>query len=884
MKASDVRNRFIEYFKRHAHTHVASSRLIPENDPTLLFTNSGMVQFKNVFLGFDQRNYKRATTAQKCVRAGGKHNDLENVGHTSRHHTFFEMLGNFSFGDYFKTEAIKFAWDFLTNDLKIPKDRLYVTVHVSDDEASLIWENQEKVPKERISRFDADNFWQMGDTGPCGPCSEIFYDHGEKYGCGKSDCKVGCSCDRFVEIWNLVFMQFNKDAEGKITPLPKPSIDTGSGLERVTAVMQNVASNYETDLFTDLFKVMEQVSGQKYLRENLEDEVSIAMRVMADHARCATFLIADGVIPSNEGQGYVLRRIMRRGIRYGRKLGARSVLVPTAKKVIEMMSVAYPELKQREGLILSTLENEESKFGITLDTGNALLSEVLEKLKTSKIKTLPGETVFKLYDTYGFPLDLTSVIAKENGFEIDEMDFTKRMEQQKVQAKASWKGDVSSESSVGKLMQAAGKLGQTNFIGYESFEVETKVLALFSLAGESMASLAGEGFAVFQDTPFYAEGGGQVGDQGSGKNPTSKSEFKISNTKKIGSVYFHEIHGASRESLSKSPLKVGDTVELSVSSERRATMNNHSATHLLHAALRNVLGSHVGQAGSLVEPKRLRFDFTHSKPLSPSEVSQVEELVNQEIAASHQVGSKILPYKEAINSGAMAMFGEKYGDQVRVIKMGEFSTELCGGTHVPNTSVIRLFKIMSESGVSSGVRRIEAITGEVAVKFLLNRHQQLNQIEGSLKSEEGKALEKINKLSEQNKKLERDLKQAKTQGPGVNADTLLTTVRKVKDTSVISAVVDLDDRELLSSLADKLKDKIQSGIIILIGSSGESGASPIVVSVSKDLATRFHAGNILKSVASLMDGKGGGRPDFAQGSAPNSAKAHEAAAKAFDLI
>jgi alanyl-tRNA synthetase len=881
MKASEIRSRFIRYFVRQSHTHVPSSRLVPDNDPTLLFTNSGMVQFKNVFIGFDKRTYSRATTAQKCVRAGGKHNDLENVGHTSRHHTFFEMLGNFSFGDYFKKEAIHYAWDFLTNDLKISKDKLYVTVHISDDEAFGIWTSQEKVPAKRISRFDADNFWQMGDTGPCGPCSEIFYDHGEKFGCGKSDCKVGCSCDRFVEIWNLVFMQFNKDAEGKMSPLPKPSIDTGSGLERVTAVMQGVASNYETDLFTDLFCVMANLSGKKYVPGSTDDEISSSMRVMADHTRCATFLIADGIVPSNEGQGYVLRRIMRRGIRYGRKLSSESVIVPTAREVIKLMSEAYPELRERSDFILSTIVSEEVKFNSTLDIGTDLLNNVLSDLKSKKLKVVPGETVFKLYDTYGFPADLTTLIALESGFTIDEKDFDVRMKQQRVQAKASWKGGAQTESVTGLLMQSSSTLPATNFLGYESFEANSKILALFTEKGERTAVLNGAGYVVFDQTPFYAEGGGQVGDKGSLNY--SGTRFAVISTRKIGEVYFHEVDPKGF-SLGDKNLSEDASIELVVSIDRRSTMNNHSATHLLHAALRKVLGSHVSQAGSLVDSKRLRFDFTHTKPMTLDELNRVEGLVNAEIAASHQVASKVLPYKEAIGSGAIALFGEKYGDNVRVISMGDFSTELCGGTHVPNTSVIRLLKITSESGVSSGVRRIEAITGSAAVDFLFERHHQLSEIEEIMKSEEGKSTERVKKQVEQVKKLERELKQAKVQGQAVNLDDILAIAKKIKDVNVVSLVVPLDDRDLLSSLADKVKDKLQSGVIILIGSAAENGSSPIVVSVTKDLVGKYHAGNLLKSVAAFMDGKGGGRPDFAQGAAPSSQKAEEASQKALTLF
>ncbi|MDZ4677764.1 MAG: alanine--tRNA ligase [Oligoflexia bacterium] len=872
MRATEVRKRFIEYFKKQQHEHIASSRLVPDNDPTLLFTNSGMVQFKNALLGHETKPYKRATTSQKCVRAGGKHNDLENVGHTARHHTFFEMLGNFSFGDYFKKEAIHFAWDFITNDLKISKDKLYVTVFTNDDEAHEIWSKQEKVPTDRISRFgEKDNFWQMGDTGPCGPCSEIFYDHGAKYGCGKPDCKVGCPCDRFVEIWNLVFMQFNKDAQGNLTPLPKPSIDTGAGLERMTAVMQQVASNYDTDLFSDLFKVMEKYFNQKYTKS--DSEVGVAMRVLADHSRATAFLIADGVLPSNEGQGYVLRRIMRRGIRYGRKLTDQSLIVPTVKEVINLMSDTYPELRMREKIIISTIQTEEERFITTLDQGTLLLNDVLSDLKNKKIKTVGGDVVFKLYDTYGFPLDLTTVMAQEAGFDIDVIDFEKRMDQQRTQAKASWKGG-STDMIQSLLVPAAGKLKPTEFSGYESNDDSSEVVALFSETAQ-VKELKGSGSLVVIKTPFYGESGGQVGDHGIFK--TSNSEGKILDTKRINDIYFHFIE------VTKGSLKTGDKISLHVDISRKATMSNHSATHLMHAALRKVLGAHVTQAGSRVEALRLRFDFTHTKPMTPDEIDQVEVLVNKEISAHKIVGSKVLPYNEAVKGGAMALFGEKYADVVRVISMGDFSQELCGGTHVSNTGDIRVFKILSEGGVSSGVRRIEAITGDRAVAYLFKRHEELSQIEENLKAEEGKALERVKKLSETQKKLERDLKNALVQGQSTNVDELVSSSKNIKGAKIISACVQVADRDLLSALCDRIKDKLQSGVIVLIGQSSE-GPSPIVVSVTKDLVGKFHAGNILKNVAALMDGKGGGRPDFAQGAGPNSAKAQDAAEKAYELV
>ncbi len=876
MKAIEVRQRFIDYFKRQQHEHVPSSRLVPENDPTLLFTNSGMVQFKNVFLGFDKRPYKRATTYQKCVRAGGKHNDLENVGFTARHHTFFEMLGNFSFGDYFKKEAILFAWDFLTRDLKIPKDKLHVTVFTHDDEAFDIWTTQEKVPKDRISRFgEKDNFWQMGDTGPCGPCSEIFYDHGVEAGCGKPECKVGCSCDRFVEIWNLVFMQFNKDAQGITTPLPKPSIDTGAGLERMTAVMQGVSNNYDTDLFTDLFKAMPQDKKGK------PEDLLVAQRVVADHSRATAFLIADGVLPSNEGAGYVLRRIMRRSIRYGSKLSDHSVLLPTIREIIKTMGPVYPELKEREDFILSTVKNEEERFKLTLEQGTALLESALHDLKKKNKKELSGETVFKLYDTFGFPVDLTTLMAKEAGIEVNLDDFERKMEESRKIAKASWKG-ASSELDLGPLMQASSSFKPTDFLGYETLCAEGRVLGLFK-DGKRVQSLQGEGFMIVDKTPFYAEGGGQVGDFGVAESKIvgsggAKIRIKISNTKKLNDVFFHAIEtegGAVNE---------GDILTLKVDPERRATMRNHSATHLLHSALRKVLGTHVSQAGSLVDPLRLRFDFTHPKPMTKEEITKVEALVNEEISQNINVDSSVVGYDDAIKSGAMALFGEKYGNKVRVIKMGEFSTELCGGTHVSNTGDIRVLKITSETGVSSGVRRIEAITGSVALDYLMGRHQQLTEIENLLKSEEGRGADKIQKVFDQVKKLERGLKKIHSQSQKNNIDDYVKGARAINGTKVVSVHVEISQRDLLSQLADHIKDKLKSGIVVLIGSSEDGQPSPIVATVTKDLIGKFHAGDILKEVAKEMGGKGGGRPDFAQGAAPDGSKAPLAAEKIFALL
>lgn len=880
MKAAEIRLKFIQYFKSQGHTVVDSSRLIPENDPTLLFTNSGMVQFKNVFLGVDKRPYSRATTAQKCVRAGGKHNDLDNVGHTARHHTFFEMMGNFSFGDYFKKEAIHMAWDLLINQLKFPKEKLYVTVFREDDEAFEIWNKQEKVSADRISRFgEKDNFWQMADTGPCGPCSEIFYDHGPQPNCPDTkNCKVGCSCDRFVEIWNLVFMQFNRDESGKLHPLPKPSVDTGAGLERLAAALQGVPSNYDTDIFLTLTGKIGKLTGHSYekLSTDPKSELAAAMRVVADHARAAAFLVGDGVIPSNEGQGYVLRRILRRGLRYGRKLSGDKFFVAIVDEVISQFGSFYSELQLRKEFILQAVQDEEDKFLATLDTGTELFNRAIRDSKNIKGKTLSGEVVFKLYDTYGFPTDLTKLMAHEHQLTIDEVGFEKLMKKQKEIAKASGKfgagaGTGYSGLTQNDLMKFTQDLPATHFLGYENTSTEARVL-YFHNDGE-------HGVLITDVTVFYAEGGGQVGDQGKGYVISGKA-IEIRDTKKINDVYVHFFDKV------QTSLKVGDTIILEVSQLRRETQRHHSATHLLHSALRKILGEHVNQEGSLVDSQRLRFDFSHPRPLTPEETKKIEALVNEQIARGQVVHAAVKKFKDAVEGGAMALFGEKYGDQVRVLTMGDFSVELCGGTHVHNTSDIRLFKILKESGVSSGVRRIEALAGDAAVKYLQHRDEELSKIESALKASEATgALEKYSKLQEQVKKLERDLKNSFNQSQALNTDELAKNPKIIKGVPVVSRVVEISDRERLSELSDKIKDKLKSGIVILIGSTADdSSACPIVVSVTKDLSEKFHAGQILKQTAAVMGGKGGGRADFAQGSGPEFQKAAEAALKAHEFI
>lgn len=903
MKSSEIRKAFVKYFEKHGHRHVPSSSLIPENDPTLLFANAGMNQFKNTFLGIEKRDYNRAVSVQKCVRAGGKHNDLENVGFTARHHTFFEMLGNFSFGDYFKKDAIRFAWELLTKELGIPKDKLYVTVFENDDEAADIWHKQEGVPKERIFRFgEKDNFWKMGDTGPCGPCTEIFYDHGPKAGTIADPYKgIASGQDRFVEIWNLVFMQYFENPPGTLTPLPKPSVDTGAGLERVVAALQGKFNNYDTDLFSPMIERACKIGGLEYvndidvLAKNPElREKTAALRVMADHCRSTGFLIADGALPSNEGRGYVLRRIMRRAIRYGHKLNDRHSFLPAmVEAMIDHMSDFYPELSERRSHILSTVKDEETRFMTTLDQGSHILNDEIQKAKAKGQKTLAGEVVFKLYDTFGFPVDLTGLIAAEKGLSVDEATFEKEMDAARTKAKASWKGKglQADEAHILKFTQdLLQKKGATQFTGYDSMGGQCNVIAISDGSKEVPSLKAGQsGLVVLNKTPFYAEGGGQVGDQGVLK--TAQSTLQVHNTTKSFDIYIHHLEVESGE------IKVGDTVHAQVAeSLRRNTMSNHSATHLMHSALRKVLGPHVTQAGSLVDATRTRFDFTHNKALTTDEISQIESLVNTEIGKAVDVQTDLMNHKDAIAKGAMALFGEKYGDRVRVLTMGDFSCELCGGTHVKNTSQIRLFKVISEGGVSAGVRRIEAITGDLAVQYGLYGIQQNQQarvaagIEPAWTHFSGggptvSSLEHwVEAKKNEAKAFEKEIK--KLQGGQIDIDQLATQAQnfntKAGAAKLILADLALEDRQVLAEVTDHLKNKIQKGIVVVVGQG--DGSHPVIVSVSKDITGEYSAGNLLKEVASVMGGKGGGRPDFAQGAAPDRSKLPEAFKKVQQML
>jgi alanyl-tRNA synthetase len=900
MKSSEIREKFLKYFEKNQHTCVTSSSLIPENDPTIMFANAGMNQFKNLFLGLEKRSYTQAVSVQKCVRAGGKHNDLDNVGFTARHHTFFEMLGNFSFGDYFKKEAIHFAWDFLTHELKIPKEKLYVTVFETDDEAAEIWHKQEGVPVNRIFRLgEKDNFWRMGDVGPCGPCTEIFYDHGAQYGKIADPYEsIVAGEDRYIEIWNLVFMQFYEDGKGGRTALPKPSVDTGAGFERVVAAIQNKHNNYKTDIFEPLIKKAVAIAGIKSLNDLYEIEAQSiknlnssnptplstqaqqaeatlsALRVLADHCRSASFLLADGALPSNEGRGYVLRRIIRRAIRYGRKLSTEaSFLVSMSEVLIEQMQEFYPELKLRKNLVLASLKDEETRFLQTLDNGTTILLDEIKKAKAKNEKSLSGEVVFKLYDTYGFPSDLTALMAAEEDLQVDELAFEKHMQSAKQKAKASWKGKSlqADEKHIIEITQKMAK-SPTVFVGYDRFaEPLCEILALSNGNNQvDELDLGQTGIAILMKTPFYAEGGGQVGDQG--VINTSTGTAIVVNCTKLSEVYLHHIEIVSGKIITNSLSTA--TVE---TSERRQTTSNHSATHLMHAALRKVLGNHVTQAGSLVDSTKTRFDFTHNKPLSSEEVAQVEALVNEEIALANPVSAEVMPHKDALSKGAMALFGEKYGDKVRVLTMGNFSCELCGGTHVKNTSEIRVFKITSESGVSAGVRRIEAITGAAAVDYLMNSTNELLVARHGAGLASDKTLTAwIDDKKEEIKDLQKQIK--KVQAGQINIDDLLKSSTAFQAQSgaaqLVFADLAIDDREVLSQISDQLKNKVTRGIIIAIG-KGES-SHPVIISVSKELNAQFKAGEILKDFAHVLGGKGGGRPDFAQGAVPDRSKLKEA--------
>jgi alanyl-tRNA synthetase len=876
MTGSEIRESFLSFFEGKGHTRVASSSLVPKDDPTLLFTNSGMVQFKNCFLGLEDRGYRRATTSQKSVRAGGKHNDLENVGVTARHHTFFEMLGNFSFGDYFKREAITWAWEYLTVTLALPKERLWITIFTDDDEAFRIWHEEAGVPAERIVRMgEKSNFWMMGETGPCGPCSEILYDQGVGTGCGKSSCDVHCECDRHLEIWNLVFTQFDRDAAGKLTPLPRPNIDTGMGLERLAAVMQGVTSNYETDLFMGIIRFVEKISGRTY-GKNGEDDVSI--RVIADHSRAVTFLIGDGVLPSNEGRGYVLRRILRRAARHGKLLGMDCpFLHEVTGVVVDQMKEAYPDLLDRASFIKKVVQNEEERFIETLDGGLKILQEEVTALKAAEKRVIEGRIVFKLYDTYGFPTDLTADIVKKDGLVLDMEGFEKAMEAQRVKARESWKG--SGQEAISEVYHRLSVEGiATEFVGYEGVTEGTSEVAALLKDGRPVDEIAegDEAEVIVSRTPFYGEIGGQVGDTGVIEG--EGFSFAVTDAKRpLENLISH----VGR--LTRGRLRRGDAVRLQVVDEtRRATEANHSGTHILQAALKKVLGSHIKQSGSLVNADRLRFDFTHFSRIEDEELVRIEEEANRMIRANVPVQTEVLPLEEAVKTGATAVFDEKYGATVRVVGMGPFSRELCGGTHVKRTGDIGFLKVVHESAVAAGVRRIEAVTGRGAVALVRRLEDELKKTAGLLKIGLLETAERTEKLLKRERDLEREIEALKGKLAAKDSGDLMGRVRTINGVAVLATVVDAADVKTLRDFGDKLRDRLGSGIILL-GAKAE-GKAMLLCLVTKDLTDRYHAGNIIKAIAPLVGGSGGGRPDMAQAGGQKPELLEQALEKISELI
>ncbi len=842
MKSSaDIRNLFLDFFQQKGHEIVASSPLVPANDPTLLFTNAGMVQFKELFLGQEVRKYTRAVTTQRCVRAGGKHNDLENVGYTARHHTFFEMLGNFSFGDYFKREAIQYAWEFLTETLALPADKLWVTVFEEDDEAAEIWIKEIGVDPARLSRIGAkDNFWSMGDTGPCGPCSEIFYDHGEEVAGGPPGTPEEDG-DRYIEIWNLVFMQYERSADGTLTPLPKPSVDTGMGLERLAAVLQNEHNNYDIDLFKRLIAAIQALSGT-------EDSSHTSLRVIADHIRSCAFMITDGVQPSNEGRGYVLRRIIRRAIRHGHKLGLKEdFFFKLVAPLVTEMGEAFPELAKAQPLVERALKQEEARFADTLDNGLKILEQAIDEMAD---KEIPGDVVFQLYDTYGFPIDLTADIARERELTLDIAGFEREMEAQRTRAR-------SASQFAGGLSEQVKIEGETEFCGYELTRDEATITTIL-LDGEHVDQLheGQHGVIVLDHSPFYAESGGQAGDKG--QISSNSASFDVSDTRKQGKAFTH-IGLCENGSL-----KVGDIVTAHIDEvNRQATAINHSATHLLHAALQQVLGEHVAQKGSLVNAQRLRFDFSHFEPVNPHQLQEIERLVNQQIRLNHDVETNIMDLEEAKQSGAMALFGEKYEDDVRVLRMGDFSTELCGGTHAGRTGDIGLMKITSEAGTASGVRRIEAVTGECALAYIENNEDRLHTVSSLIKANPDNVEEKTIQLLQRTRQLEKDLDTLKAKLASSAGSDLASSANEIAGIKVLASNIDGADGKSLRDTVDQLKNKLGTAAVIL--SAVEGDKITLIAGITKDLTDRVKAGELVAHVATQVGGKGGGRPDMAQG-------------------
>jgi alanyl-tRNA synthetase len=875
MTSREIRETFLRFFAEKGHTRVASSSLVPAGDPTLLFTNAGMVQFKRCFLGEEVRPYTRAASSQKCVRAGGKHNDLENVGFTARHHTFFEMLGNFSFGDYFKEGAIEMAWELLTEHYKLPADKLWATVFHEDEEAAKLWERIAGLPRERIVGMgEKDNFWAMGDTGPCGPCSEILIDQGEAMACGP-ECGIGkCECDRYLEIWNLVFMQYNRTPDGVLHPLPKPSIDTGMGLERLCAVVQGVKSNFDCDLLRPVIARIEELAGKSY--GGPDELVNVAFRVIADHSRATTFLIADGVLPSNEGRGYVLRRIMRRAIRFGRLLNLKSpFLHRVGHRVAELMGEVYPELPGARHILDQVVNGEEERFADTLDHGLKLLSEEVGYLKTHNQKILPGEVAFKLYDTYGFPLDLVQDSLREEGLVLDLEGFEELMRAQREASRQSWQGGAGEE--VPPVYQELAQWPPTHFLGYEALEADSTIMALISQQGHGEEAKAGEEVEVVTAaTPFYGEAGGQVGDTGliSGDG----WRLKVSNTQKLpNDLIVHQ--GKVEEGV----VRVNDPAHLAVDRERRRQIaRHHTATHILQAVLRRQLGDHVKQSGSLVSPERLRFDFTHFKAISPKELAQIELDINAAVADNLPVQTDRMSVTEALEAGATALFEEKYGEEVRVVSIPALSRELCGGTHVERTGDLGLCKLVAEASVAAGIRRMEAVCGPQAVKLTQELERELDQAAGLLKGSRTDLLTRLDKVLKRQKDLEKELDAMQSRLASAQAGDLLDQVRQVDGVKVLALQVEAADPKALREFGAKLLQRLKSGIVVLGSAAGEKAM--LIALVSSDLTKRFHAGEIIKAIAPTVGGSGGGKPDMAQAGGPDKAKIAAALEQACELV
>ncbi len=872
MTGNEIRKRYLDYFKKHDHQVVRSSSLIPQDDPTLLFTNAGMVQFKRTFLGEEKRDYVRAASSQKCVRAGGKHNDLENVGYTARHHTFFEMLGNFSFGDYFKEKAVDFAWDLLTNGYGLPADKLWASVYLDDDEAYDLWHRRIGIPESRMIRLgESENFWAMGDTGPCGPCSEVHLDRGPQYGCGRPDCDVACDCDRFLEIWNLVFMQFNRDDAGNMTPLPKPSIDTGLGLERMASIIQNVNNNFETDLIFPIIQCAETLAEKPYGKNESDD---VAMKVIADHSRAAAFLIGDGVLPSNEGRGYVLRRIMRRAIRYGRNIGlTQPFLHHTARVVFEIMEPAYPELKSAASFITNVIENEEVRFSETLDNGLRVLNDALAEIRAKGEKEVPGELIFKLYDTFGFPVDIVRDVVRDEGLILDTQGFQRRMDQQRKQSRS--KITFTGISDAYRQLSATGE--SIEFVGYGTLSCEARVLLIVAEnEAVDFADADASVEVVTSATPFYGEAGGQVGDQGTISAPGM--EMAVTDTVKDPTGMI--IH---KGKIQRGRLEYGQTVMLTVNEGHRADVaRNHTATHILHAALRQIVGEHVKQAGSLVASDRLRFDFTHFSQIDADTLEKIESYVNDRIRQNVPVGTQEMEMQQAMDSGATALFEEKYGDRVRVVSLSTFSRELCGGTHTGRTGDIGLFTILSESSVASGVRRIEALTGNCALAHVQKNSRTLARLSQLVKDKPDAMVNRVESMMRTLKNLEKEAAQLKTKMAEMQAEEGEDATERISGVATVIRRVTVDQPSALRELADRFKDRIGSGIVVL--GCETDGKALLIVVVTKDLTQRFHAGNMIKKIAGVVGGGGGGRPDMAQAGGTIPEKLDQALETARELI